>query len=36
LAQGEPLPKARARAEAKLERLIEAFVALAKARGQPA
>ncbi|NOK11312.1 phospho-sugar mutase [Corallococcus exercitus] len=35
-APGEPLPQARQRAEAKLAALIDAFLALARERGQPA
>ncbi len=36
LAAGEPLEQARTRGEARLQKLIEAFLALARERGQPA
>ena len=36
LAEGEPLAQARVRAEARLGRFIDAFLALARERGQPA
>ncbi|MBN1206934.1 MAG: phospho-sugar mutase [Myxococcaceae bacterium] len=36
LRSGEPMAQARARAEGRLEKLIDAFVALARDRGQPA
>jgi len=35
LAAGEPMEAARARAEARLQKLIDAFIALARERGQP-
>ncbi|HEX8436965.1 phospho-sugar mutase [Archangium sp.] len=35
LGSGEPVEAARARAEARLQKLIEAFIALARERGQP-
>ena len=36
LASGEPMAQARARAEGRLQALIDAFLALARDRGQPA